>query len=116
MRQLRRIACVIAATLFTVGAGLVATTGTAEASHCGGLTFVQANHDTETVSSVWVYNPSLFNPPVCGQRVFASCSNIGPGFGPVTTTPWTTSTVSCPAAFPLIFGGSQVMHLDQFPS
>lgn len=113
MISLHRIVRVVAVTLFLVGASQVATAGTAEASHCNGSTYAQVDYATNTVTSIWTNNPSLFNPPLCNQRAFAACSNYGFAVGPPTTLPWVeVSTVTCPEGRALGIGGSLVQHAD----
>lgn len=122
MRSSVRIAGGIAASLTVLATSLIATASTAEAaptetetrtmSHCSGFVLVQTDLDANTVTSLWVTNPSLFNPPVCQQTAVAVCDPFPvPILGDPTTLPFVEmSTTTCPAGTSLILGASLVEH------
>lgn len=96
MRRLVRIVGIVAATLTIVAATLVATTGTAEASHCPVSLSTTSTTVTSTLAST--------APPDCIQVAVAVCTG-DVVFGTISFPPFLTSTATCPASQTVVFGG-----------
>lgn len=123
MRSTRKltgpIAAVVAVLLATVLA-VVPGAGAARAqeppaqisSHCGGLILTQANYDTESATSMWLFNSSLLFPPVCEQDVAILCGESIALEGNPTVDVGEVSTATCPAGAPLSWVLSGTRHAD----
>lgn len=116
MKMARRLAGIAVVSVAALAMSLVMAAPAADAapgedvvaetsSHCGGFVLTQTNADTETATSAWLFNPSIFVPPICQQAVVAFCTDPATGvstsiLGNFTIQPGVQSTATCPPNFP----------------